>query len=236
MRIPAFEKGAKALEAFLAALSGRGAGSGWNHKQQIQAILNQVPLREGMVILDVGGNNGKWSQSIYKQVSDHMPEFHIFECAPYCFDHLEKNTRNMKNVSIVKKAVSKDSGYATLNVPILPSGTGSGLASLHRREESSIAQHSYEEICVEKVSLDEYIKQAGIEHVDLLKVDVEGHEPAVFEGALSTLRSKTSVVTFEFGSGNVNSRTFFATFGNYLMISILSCIEFCRVECRVEYC
>lgn len=244
MRIRTFENSAAALEAFLAALSGRGGGSGWNHKQQIRAILGEVNFRTGMVVLDVGGNNGKWSRSVYEQVSQYAPEFHIFECAPYCFEHLENNTRDIEKLSIVKKAVSTGSGYAMLKAPILPEGVGSGLASLHQREDSSITQHDYEEIRVETVSLDEYIKTNGIEHVDLLKVDVEGHELSVFEGAASALQSKISIVSFEFGSGNVNSRTFFRDFWSlfndfgFSMYRILPCgkvLEIRKYEDRLEY-
>jgi hypothetical protein len=42
---------------------------------------------------------------------------------------------------------------------------------------------------VRTVRLDTYADEQGIDHIDLLKIDTEGHEPAVLRGADQLLRS-----------------------------------------------
>ena len=63
------------------------------------------------------------------------------------------------------------------------------------------------------MTIDEYADELGLDFIDVIKVDVEGHELAVFEGAYKRLSEKRiGVVFFEFGSANLNSRTFFRDF------------------------
>jgi FkbM family methyltransferase len=56
---------------------------------------------------------------------------------------------------------------------------------------------------VERVSLDEFCRSRGV-GADLIKVDVEGHEAAVLDGASETLRRFTPTLILEFsGTGEV---------------------------------
>ncbi|MDO8260814.1 MAG: FkbM family methyltransferase, partial [Candidatus Magasanikbacteria bacterium] len=49
--------------------------------------------------------------------------------------------------------------------------------------------------------------------IDLLKIDVEGHELAVFKGSQQIIKRKlVKAVLFEFNSMNIQSRTFFADY------------------------
>jgi hypothetical protein len=57
----------------------------------------------------------------------------------------------------------------------------------------------------------------AIDKVDFMKVDVEGHELAVLSGARQMLNSQRIVaLSFEFGSGQINSRCFFHDFWDLL--------------------
>ncbi len=47
--------------------------------------------------------------------------------------------------------------------------------------------------------LDTLVVERGLDRVDLVKIDVEGHEHAVFDGAAETLRSFRPAVVFESG-------------------------------------
>ena len=50
-----------------------------------------------------------------------------------------------------------------------------------------------------------------------MKLDVEGNELAVLRGSQESLKTKRiKALTFEFGSGNINSRTFFHDFWDVL--------------------
>jgi hypothetical protein len=50
-----------------------------------------------------------------------------------------------------------------------------------------------------------------------MKIDTEGHDLAVLEGSQLSLEAKRiRALTFEFGSVNINSRTYFRDFWEYL--------------------
>lgn len=205
------------LEMFLAAMQGRGGGSGWDSHGQTHALASLTKLRENLVILDVGANNGKWALDLSKSLGNRVSEFHLFECAPYCFSALAESASHLAGARILHKAVSDRSGTRNLYLPDTAAGTGSGLASLHERKDSSVRSHTYKTIEVETVSLDAYISENAISRVDILKVDVEGHELAVFSGAARALSARMiDCIFFEFGSGNVNSRTYFRDFWELL--------------------
>lgn len=200
------------LLMFLSALLGRGGGSSWDGKGQTAAFARHIDARPGMVVLDVGANNGKWLRSLHSHLATNRPEYHIFECAPYCFEHLERNTRDIDNLTFNKTAVSDGVGRLTLFL----SESGSGLASLHARGDTSVHQHEYRELEVDTIDLDSYAEAKSLQTIDVLKIDVEGHELAVLNGAERLFSSKSvNVALFEFGSANVNSRTFFRDFWEY---------------------
>jgi hypothetical protein len=97
----------------------------------------------------------------------------------------------------------------------------SGLASLTRRrlDHFNIAMDKVEMVQLQTV--DEVMAQHKLETIDLLKIDVEGHELDVLKGATQGLRgNRIGVVQFEFGGCNLDTRTtlqdfyyFFKPFG-----------------------
>jgi FkbM family methyltransferase len=85
---------------------------------------------------------------------------------------------------------------------------GSVLASLTKRRLDHFAlDFSYEET-VQVESLESWAASAGVKAVDVLKIDVEGHELDVLRGA-GTLLSCVGVIQFEFGGCNIDTRTYF---------------------------
>ena len=56
-------------------------------------------------------------------------------------------------------------------------------------------------------TLDNYCQKYGVEHIDFLKLDVEGHEFAVFKDAASMLKNvNIDRIQFEYGGCNIDSR------------------------------
>lgn len=90
---------------------------------------------------------------------------------------------------------------------------GSGLASLTKRDLTFRNIPFEDSEKVEILTLDTYCQQKSIEHISLLKIDVEGHELDVFAGAKEMFaKGAIDIVTFEFGGCNIDTRTFFKDF------------------------
>jgi len=128
-------------------------------------------LRAGDTFLDVGANVAP-----YSLLATRVPGVRAvaFEPGTLARERAEANialNRVGGAVTLVPRAVSERDGAARLSADrwatnALVDGTYAGEA-----EE------------VETVSLDSYVTAAGVEQVSLVKVDVEGHEPAVLAGA-----------------------------------------------------
>ena len=193
--------------------SGLALGKGWGTgtvRREVEAArrqLSRFPRVVGkgeLVVLDVGANVGKWTESLLE--AEPKARVYAFEPSTEGFRELAKKFSTMSNVQIVKAAVGNVSGSATLwsDTP------GSGLASLTRRklDHFNIDFDVSEEVDV--VTLDEWCEFNEVSP-NLIKVDVEGHELDVLSGGVNTLKS-VDVVQFEFGGCNIDTRTYFQDF------------------------
>ena len=103
-------------------------------------------------------------------------------------------------------ALGKEAGEITL----FSNSAGSGLASLTKRrlDHINIAFDRSEKVRV--TTVDRYCAERNIARINLLKLDVEGHELDVLTGATELFRKNAiDMVTFEFGGCNIDTRTYF---------------------------
>lgn len=85
------------------------------------------------------------------------------------------------------------------------------------QKEVTNAQFKSKEIEVEIKTLDQYCQENNIEEIDFIKIDVEGFEMNVFEGAKNLLlNNKIHAIQFEFGSQQVYSKNHFKDFYDLL--------------------
>lgn len=110
------------------------------------------------------------------------------------------------NVSVLPLALGRVAGSAQL----WADQEGSGLSSLTQRrlDHFGVDFSISERVVVE--TLDEWSRGAGV-RPDLIKLDVQGHELDVLLSGIETV-SQTSVVQFEFGGCNIDTRTYFQDF------------------------
>jgi FkbM family methyltransferase len=137
---------------------------------------------EASLVLDVGANAGIFSLAAASANSE--ASIHAFEPTPTIASHLRETiARNSLNgrVHVHECAVSKKSGSACLNFFSGETMDNEGMNYLtsERRRPDSIE--------VPTISIDEFCGQRALTSVDLLKVDVQGNEPDVLEGAAGLL-------------------------------------------------
>lgn len=200
---------ARLLEAYWCVLLGNGAGSGWALDAEIEAAKTTIH-RTSPIIFDVGANTGEWSVSLHKLFP--QSQMFLFEPQPACQKII--SGKNIPNSILISNAVSSIAGQA---VRLFSSADDAEIASLHQRRDSYFSDKSFTSIEVATVTIDDVISEHKIACVDFMKMDVEGHELDVLKGAMRSLEGRIiKALSFEFGSGNINSRTFFHDFWDLL--------------------
>lgn len=148
--------------------------------------------RGAEVIFDIGANIGYFS---LHWASDLAPggTVHAFEPVPTTFQRLARNVAlNDLGGKIVTNNKGVGSEPATLSF-YLPDFSGSGAASsrnLHPEENSAVFE-------AEVTTLDSYFGAAGLDRLDLVKVDVEGAELLVVKGGLATIEAHKPILFLE---------------------------------------
>jgi FkbM family methyltransferase len=189
------------LEAYLAFLQGKGAGTGWALDAEIDVAVRTI-RRRGATVFDVGANVGAWSAGLLARRPD--VEIHLFEPLPACQEAIRR--RQLQHATVVPCAVGARKGEGTLHF-FSPTF---GAASLNARRDTFLPKTAPSTLTVPIISLDDYVTELHVEFVDYVKIDVEGAELEVLKGAGGMLqRHAIGALSFEFGSGQVNSRTFF---------------------------
>jgi hypothetical protein len=70
---------------------------------------------------------------------------------------------------------------------------------------------------IKLLTIDGYCERKGIKQIDLLKVDVEGHELAVFKGMTQMLKQDAiKIIQFEYGGCNLDARVYLADIWSFL--------------------
>lgn len=140
-------------------------------------------VRPGSVVADIGANIGVWSILLSEAVG---PTGHVlaFEPSPDNVKLLESNlVRNgCTNVRVVVAAIGPTSGTGSLEI--------STAGATHRLAP----QGGTGDISVDVMSLDSFVEANQLE-VDAIKIDIEGFEPAAFEGMHRVLARRPLLLT-----------------------------------------
>jgi len=167
-------------------------------------------IQNNSTVLDVGANNGEWSRAVLRELKGNVRLF-MFEPQEECWRILSDLAD--AGALLVKSAVGNSNGEAVL---YSPSGRA-GNASLHIRKDTYFVNQLFSPTTVSVVSIDNFIETNEVMVVDFMKMDIEGHELFALKGASKALADgRIRALSFEFGSGNINSRTFFRDYWDML--------------------
>lgn len=166
----------------------------WHDSEDYEPDTFRVLAREmraAEVFLDVGANTGLFC--LMAAAARPEAQVHAFEPSPRVFESLRANIRGnpcSRHVVLNRRAVAARSGATTLHVPSRTWGS----ASLARAGFEGLPGHLEE---VEAVTLDEYVRDAHLPRVDLIKIDVEGFEADVLRGARNVLLTHRPTIVCE---------------------------------------
>lgn len=158
-------------------------------------------------ILDVGANTGDWSLTAHNIFPD--AEIHCFEIMGPTCEELSNNVRQEENIIV------NDFGLLDKNGDVLVKHYPG------HSELSSVIDypHNAEHVMTNArvATGDSYAKEHGINHIDFLKIDVEGSENLVLTGFSETINQKrVDIIQFEYGLVNILTKFLLIDFYRFL--------------------
>src|SRR5262249_31780480 len=169
----------------------------------IRNLASKLP--NNAVIFDVGANVGLYSAAIARHFGQ-SATIYAFEPSTATFSRLQNSVGHLPNVHLEKNGFGDKEEFRNL----FSDKEDSALASVYQRRAFG-DKYKSETIILKRV--DDFCREHQIKKIDLLKVDVEGHEFSVLKGCGDFLSpEKISVIQFEFGGCNIDSRIFFRDF------------------------
>jgi FkbM family methyltransferase len=148
-------------------------------------------IRPGAVIIDVGANIGAFTLPVAKEVGESGCVIAI-EASPRVFPYLERNVslNALSNVYLVQCAAFNCDRQAVSFYD----------ASIDRFGKGSLGSHYHaDRVSVPTRTLDNIVREQRIGRVDLIKIDVEGGEVLVLQGAQCLLTGdRPPIIVFEF--------------------------------------
>jgi FkbM family methyltransferase len=168
-----------------------------------------APENGDIVIFDVGANVGKYTMALLDVFTMPHVRVHAFEPSVGVYRQL------VDRLGADRRVIMHNLGFSDTNTTheFFADQSFPGLGSLYQRrlDHRNITMDRTE--VVELRTIDTFCRQHAIEHIRLLKLDVEGHELSVLNGAREMLDGgKISFVQWEFGGCNIDSRTYFQDF------------------------
>ena len=130
--------------------------------------------------IDIGANNGNYAKLLLKET---VAKVIAFEPLP--FKYLEM-VQNLSEYADRCTFVNKGVGAQTETLKLHYDETESELASFSEEVKNVSYIDNNSSLDVDVISLDEYCSLNQISEIDLIKIDTEGFEKEVFEGAKQT--------------------------------------------------
>jgi len=163
---------------------------GWDMEVDVLPVFQSF-LQPESVVLDIGANFGLYTATSASRIRDHG-RLYSFEGNPHTFDLLKRTLYANRlvhhpNVTAVNALVGESAGRGTLYY--LPEFLGG--ATMTDVGQWGEAKRSVE---LDMITIDQFLP-AGLA-VDLVKIDVEGHEPFVIRGMQKTIRRSPNIRIF----------------------------------------
>lgn len=150
--------------------------------------LIQRQVKKGDVVVDVGANIGYYTVLLAQKAK----KVYAFEPDSDNFEILEKNIKanGLENVVAIKAAVGSKEG----ELKLYKSEENLGDHKLYETPLGSAASPLDEGEKIKVIKLDDFVK----EKIDLMKIDTQGWEPEVIEGAKNLIEKDKPIIFMEY--------------------------------------
>ncbi|MEN9448048.1 MAG: hypothetical protein RJA25_1338 [Bacteroidota bacterium] len=144
-------------------------------------------IKEDFVCLDIGANIGETTLNFAKLAT--KGKVYSFEPVPFLFERLKTNIslNSFKNIQLHNIAISDKNEALFFD---LPSNHNSAGISLSKQETSD----NYK---VKAITLDDFVEEQKLSKIDIIKIDVEGFENFVINGAYKTIQRLKPIIFIE---------------------------------------
>lgn len=174
-----------------------GLGGSWErHSVRVWIEL----CKKAKAIFDIGSNTGLYS--LVARAINKNAEVYAFEPVQRVYKKmLENRDINDFRFECIEKAVSNVTGHAILYDFDTDHEYSASLNNSILEDDSKKKQ-----IEIETITLENFIEQNNLKQIDLIKIDVEMHEPEVLEGFGKYLRYFKPTILIEVLDDNMGKR------------------------------
>jgi FkbM family methyltransferase len=148
-------------------------------------------ISKGMIVLDIGSNIGYYAVHEAMLVGSKglviavEPQPHVYRALLASF-----KANGLKNYIAVKRALSKTGGSLEFTIS---SSSNLSRVCMDGIETTDVL----ERIIIETSSVDKLVKELKIQRLDLIRMDIEGYEEEIFEGAWDTIEKFKPIICME---------------------------------------
>ncbi|MDH5300719.1 MAG: FkbM family methyltransferase [Gammaproteobacteria bacterium] len=162
-----------------------------------RTVINRC-ISKGNTVFDIGANVGDWTKLAISHASD--LNIHLFEASPPTYQELLENTKGLSNVRLSVNNIGL--GSCEKKAIFYHYADSPAWSTFHRRieAEKKYGKSAPSSIDIKVETLDSYCEKNGVESIDFVKIDVEGGEYDVIQGATNLLKKgKINYLQFEYG-------------------------------------
>ncbi len=166
-----------------------------NLSKEVNKILFNLNKEADLKIFDIGCFKGNFSRQLKKNL-EKKAHFFLFDANP----NLKINDFNYEKI-----AFSNSKGKKNFYLNTFFPASGSSLNKIHLKDKlwnftrkliTLNFGKQFETLKVETCTIDSYCKENNIDKIDILKIDTEGSEIEILEGAKLML-NKTKIIVVE---------------------------------------
>lgn len=165
---------------------------------KIRPLEREVPFANKIMkilrgtAIDIGANNGLYTLML----SNAANRIIAFEANPDLAELLRSVSPS--NVQIENCAISDTPGSLNLKIPRIAGIQNTGMATVSPSNTfDTQSVDSIDEISVQAITLDDYVRNKNIHDISFIKIDVEGFEKEVLDGAMQIIKTEQPILLIE---------------------------------------